>query len=240
MSYLRTTFGYVAVAVTVLTFLTLTLDLPKKVYELFPYIHTPSGVSVSFLDGETQAFSDVTRQGVFFWEPYFEINNISKQDVTVTGLETLFDPVKVKGHSLHLKQVEHGDLSIDVYDDVDSLNQGKSKVGDRLPYTIKSGTKKYIGFENEYVIERDGSKISRCNTRAECMKVLGESLDENFESDKPHPRCPHSKISTRIQFSDYESLMTVKESTLLLLYGCTLIMPNINDISPLPTSPNMD
>lgn len=238
MSYLRRSGGYVAIGVTVLTFLTLVLDLPNKLYELFPYTHPPSGVSVSFLWGETSAFSSVTKLGVFSWDPFFEINNTSKHDITVTGLETLFDPVIVRGHSLRLKQVVHNALFIDIYDDFDALrHQGNSKVGDRLPYTIKAGTKKYIGFANEYVVERDGLNISHRNTQSECMKILGESLDKNFESNKPSPDCPHYGVLTRVEFSGYASLMTRQENELILIVGCKLNIPDASNILPLPTTP---
>ena len=237
MSCLRRSGGYVAIGVTVLTFLTLVLDLPKKLYELFPYIHPPSGVSVSFLWAETPAFSSVTKLGVFSWEPFFEINNTSKQDITVTGLETLFDSVEARGHSLRLKQVERNALFIEIYENLDALHQRNPKVGDRLPYTIKAGTKRYIGFENEYVVERDGLNISHCNTQSECMKILGESLDKNFESDKLSPDCPHYGVLTRVEFSGYASLMTRQGNELVLIIGCNLNIPDPRNILPLPTTP---
>jgi hypothetical protein len=60
----------------------------------------------------------VTKLGVFSWEPFFEINNTSKQDITVTGLETLFDSVEARGHSLRLKQVERNALFLEIYENL--------------------------------------------------------------------------------------------------------------------------
>jgi hypothetical protein len=129
-----------------------------------------------------------------------------------------------------------------MYATFDDLAQKNSKVGDLLPYTINAGTKRYIGFENEFVVERDGLNISHCNNQSECMQILCESLNKDycdFENNMPSLHCPELAVSTRVEFSGYASLITRQEKGLITFVGCEVVLPAIpNDILPLPTAPN--
>lgn len=229
------TFGTIAVVGTVLTAITLVLDLPEKVANAYRGVtRTPPAINVNalFMNQEALTVSIVTDDkakgySTFVWPAVYELHNTSNQDVTINQINNLLNEIEVGQHTLRLKQVEDKDSIIVLYDTFQSLTANAERgVTERLPYTIKSGTKLYVKVMGNYKID-DKRQPLFCKSEPECYKLLALSLGVAPNKDGAIP-CVVKTFKTQMEFAKYRGL-TTDQKAILLVPGCKIDLNAIRD-----------
>ena len=223
--------------VTVLTLLTLVLDLPSKLKRTYAAIaKTPPPIRTQalFAHQETLTISPLTddkKRGFmrFTWPSVYEIHNVTNENVTIADLVNVLPPVTAGEHSVQLQAEDDADRVVTIYDNFEALNsKTPAGVTERLPLTVKAGDKKYIKVYGTYIVKNRGKTVF-CPDTQTCYQVLAVALGVAPKDDGSVP-CIHKTFQTRMNFVGYESAMTPQKAV-LLIPGCEInLQPLIDDL----------
>ena len=219
--------GVIAGAVALLTLATLLIDLPSKIttgYEKLTGAVPNLAVNALFANQEALSLSELTddkSRGLnrFIWPSVFEINNFSDKDITIRSIENILKESRTEGHVFQLTQrlPSNEILLYDHFQQLTGANYPKQGIEDRLPYTIKAGTKQYLKMHAEYIVTDNGSTVF-CRIKADCYRLLWASLGV-FAPEKDDFPCVLAKFNTKIDFVGYKSI-TTDQRAILLIVGC--------------------
>src|SRR3954447_20001553 len=236
---LKRILGFIAVAVTLLTMVSLIIDVPEKIkssYEKIFRVAPDVKINALFANQEAiylSSFTDDKSKGFnhFVWPSVFEIHNFGDKDITILHIENINSEVHVSEHVLQLKQIYDSDSVVVVYDSFQQLTSSDEKsekgIVERLPYTIKSGSKKYIKLYAYYIVTDGGSTLF-CKDKESCYRLLLLSLGIATKNGEEFP-CPLANFQSKIDFSKYESKIT-DQRAILLVVDCKLHLDKLNDL----------
>lgn len=220
--------GAIAIAVTLITLLTLLIDLPEKLTSVYRAI-TKSAPTVTikalFANQDALSLSPVTDDkskgySHFVWPAVYELHNISEKDVTINNIENILNPVKINEHNLQLVQRKDKDEVVELFSSFEDLTHKEARgVTERLPYTIKAGTKLYAKVFADYSISNNGRQMF-CNDKSKCYKLLGLALGVAPKKDGTTP-CVLKSYKTKIEYAKYADGV-FEQKAILLIPGCKL------------------
>ncbi len=202
---------------------------PPPVGEL-PLEVPPLTVEALFGNQDTLTVSPISRdfrQGYssFTWPAAYAVNNMSRRDFTITGIENVLTSVRLGEHELLLRQTNGSHALIIIYDDFGSLLHDGGAT-ERLPWTIRAGVKQYLKVMGDYDLLDHGHPVFFKNEQ-DGYQLLTAALGAELGADGSRPGIVKT-FETHLALHGHGKLVS-SQRTILLTPGCKINLQPLLD-----------
>lgn len=226
----------IGLVLVIITLLSLVLDIPSKLKSSVRWFRVPRLEITNILEFQTTIGCLESRTGSGFckgiWELCYEIANLEKEPVTITGLEVVSTPTQLGGRTCRVRTAEPDRWTIvEVYENFSDIERFFTNVekkdmtesrSDRwrsLPITLEPCTSKYLIFHITFFVESDG-KTGQAESTKEFYLAIAHILGLQVDEDGTI-HCDVRPLRTRLRVLDRPTFKkTVR--TFVSVPGCRI------------------
>ncbi len=225
MHKMKKVLAITATTVTVLTLVSLFLDIPTKLVEVYrsalgygPEVH----IGALFMEQPALSVSSYTDDATkgymkFKWDATYVVFNPNDKGVPILDIENITPEINVPNYKIQFQKRPDNGRFLEVFDGYEKWRKQEGGITERFPYTVAAGKRIYIKVGGEYVIFVN-EKIAHCRTKIDCYKMLAIALGVNLKEGDPVP-CVKKKFVTKVRLVGYRDQESDQEA-LLPIEGC--------------------